>query len=52
MLPGLLAALHLDDGYGRLAMNLPSAIARSTVCGIVILIISSSLNRVGFRLKL
>jgi len=52
MLPGLLAALHLDYGYGRLAMNLPCAIVRSTVCGIVILVISSSLNRVGFRLKL
>jgi heparan-alpha-glucosaminide N-acetyltransferase len=52
MLPGLLDALGLSDGYGRLAATLPSAVARSTVCGVGILVISASLNRIGFRLKL
>ncbi len=52
MLPGLLNALRLSDGFGQLAMNLPSAIARSTLCALVILVISASLNRIGFRLKL
>jgi predicted acyltransferase len=52
MLPGLLDALRLGDGYGGLAMNLPAAIARSTLCAVVILLISTSLNRIGFRLKL
>ena len=52
MLPGLLNALHLNGGYGHLARNLPSAIARSTLCAVVILLVSTSLNRIGFRLKL
>ena len=52
MLPGLLNALRLSDGFGQLPMNLPSAIARSTLCALVILVISASLNRIGFRLKL
>jgi heparan-alpha-glucosaminide N-acetyltransferase len=52
MLPGMLHTLHLSDGYGHLAMNLPSAIARSTLCSVVILVVSTSLNRIGFRLKL
>jgi predicted acyltransferase len=52
MLPGLLDAVGLSNGYGRLAATLPTAIARSSVCGAVILVISTSLNRVGFRLKL
>ena len=52
MLPGLLDALHLNGGYGHLAMNLPSAILRSAVCGVLILLVSTSLNRIGFRLKL
>ena len=52
MLPGLLDALGLSDGYGRLAATLPTAIARSIGCGVVILVISTSLNRIGFRLKL
>jgi predicted acyltransferase len=52
MLPGLLDALRLSDGYGRLAATLPTAIARSIGCGVVILVISTSLNRIGFRLKL
>ncbi len=52
MLPGLLDALGLGDGYGHLAMNLPSAITRSTVCAAIILLVSISLNRIGFRLKL
>jgi len=52
MLPGLLDAVGLGDGYGRLAATLPSAIARSTLCGVIILLASSSLNRIGFRIKL
>ena len=52
MLPGLLEALHWSDGYGHLAMNLPSAVARSTICAILILLVSSTLNRIGFRLRL
>lgn len=52
MLPGLLEALHWSDGYGHLAMNLPSAVARSTICAILILLVSSNLNRIGFRLRL
>jgi hypothetical protein len=52
MLPGLLNALHLDDGYGHLAAKLPSAIVRSALCGALILLVSTSLNRIGFRLKL
>jgi heparan-alpha-glucosaminide N-acetyltransferase len=52
MLPGLLDALGLGDGYGRLAASLPSAITRSALCGVLILLISTSLNRLGFRLKL
>jgi predicted acyltransferase len=52
MLPGLLDALRLGDGYGHLAANLPSAIARSAFCAMVILLLSTSLNRIGFRLRL
>ena len=52
MLPGLLQALHLGDWYGNLAGNLPSAIARSMICALLILLASTGLNRVGFRLKL
>jgi predicted acyltransferase len=52
LLPGLLEALHLGDAYGHLAANLPSAIARSAFCGVLILLISTSLNRIGFRLRL
>jgi heparan-alpha-glucosaminide N-acetyltransferase len=52
LLPGLLDALRLGDGYGHLAANLPSAIARSAFCGVLILLISISLNRIGFRLRL
>ncbi len=52
MLPGLLDALGLGDGYGRLAANVPSAIARSALCGGLILLVSTSLNRIGFRLRL
>jgi predicted acyltransferase len=52
MLPGLVDALGLGDGYGHLAANLPSAIARSALCGVLILLVSTSLNRIGFRLRL
>ena len=52
MLPGLFDALGLSEGYGHLAATLPSAIARSIACGVVVLLASTSLNRIGFRLKL
>jgi predicted acyltransferase len=52
MLPGLLNALHWGEGYSHLAANLPSAIARSALCGMVILLLSTGLNRIGFRLRL
>jgi len=52
MLPGLLDALRLGDGYDHLAANLPSAIVRSALGGVLILLLSTSLNRIGFRLKL
>ncbi len=52
MLPGLLDALGGGDAYGRLAATLPGAVARSAFCGVVILSISTGLNRAGFRLKL
>ena len=52
MLPSLLAALSLSRGYGSLASTLPSAIARSAFCGVLILFVSTRLNRLGFRLKL
>jgi len=52
MLPGLLDALGLGDAYGRLAATLPFAIARSALCGVIILLLSTRLNRIGFRLKL
>jgi predicted acyltransferase len=52
MLPGLLEALHLGPWYGHLAATLPFAIIRSAFCGVLILLLSTSLNRIGFRLKL
>jgi predicted acyltransferase len=52
LLPGLLNALHLADGYGQLAATLPLAITRSALCGVLILLLSTSLSRAGFRLRL
>ena len=52
MLPGLLDALRLSDGYGHLAATLPLAITRSALCGVLILLLATSLNRIGFRLRL
>jgi hypothetical protein len=52
MLPGLLEALHLGDAYGQLAVTLPAAVTRSAMCAVVILLASTSLNRIGFRLRL
>jgi hypothetical protein len=52
MLPGLLAALHLDGWYGNLAADLSSAITRSALCAVFVLLVSSGLNRIGLRLKL
>ena len=44
---------HLSEWYDRLAgPNLSNAIGRSIGCAIVILVITSVLNAVGFRLKL
>jgi predicted acyltransferase len=52
MLPGLMEALRLADSYGHLAANLPFAIMRSALCGVLILLVSTGLNRLGFALKL
>jgi predicted acyltransferase len=52
MLPSLLDALHLGDEYSHLAANLPSAIVLAALCGVLILLVSTSLNRIRFRLKL
>ena len=52
MLPGLLDALHFGDAYGHLAADLPAAIVRSGLCGLLVLLGSTSLNRIGFRLRL
>ena len=53
MLPGLLDMLHLGDWYGGLSeFHLAGAIARSMICGAVILLVSVGLNRIGFKLKL
>jgi len=52
MLPGLLAALHLDRFYDGFAANLGLAILRSVLCSVLVLVLSTNLNRIGFRLKL
>jgi predicted acyltransferase len=52
MLPGLLEALGLGGAYAHLSANLPSAIARSVMCAVLVLLVSVGLNRVGLRLKL
>ncbi len=52
LLPGLLVAVGLGGAYSHLAANLASAIARSAVCGALILLLSTSLNRIGFRVRL
>ena len=52
MLPGLIEALGWGDAYGRWAATVPMAITRSALCGVFILVVSTSLNRVGFRLRL
>jgi heparan-alpha-glucosaminide N-acetyltransferase len=45
--------LHLGDWYDGLAQaNLAAAIARSAGCGVAILLLTTGLNRIGFRLKL
>ena len=38
--------------YGNLACNLSCAIVRSALCGVLILLLSTGLNRIGFRIKL
>ena len=53
MQESVLNLLHLGDWYDGLAEgSLAAAIGRSAGCGIVILLITVGLNRVGFRLKL
>ena len=52
-LPSVLAVTGLDPWYDSLAQpTLPHAIIRSATCAVVILCLSTGLNRVGFRLKL
>jgi predicted acyltransferase len=52
MLPSLLAVLGLSAAYGSFTANLATAISRSIVCAVLILSLSSKLNRIGFRTKL
>ena len=52
MLPSLLEVLGLSAAYGSFSANLASAISRSIVCAVLILCLSSNLNRIGFRTKL
>jgi heparan-alpha-glucosaminide N-acetyltransferase len=53
MQESLFDVLHIGDWYGSLSeSNLTSAVARSALCGVVILLLVSGLNRIGFRLKL
>lgn len=52
MLPGLLQWLGWGGLYGGLAATLPTAILRSALCGVLILLASTGLNRLGFRLRL
>jgi heparan-alpha-glucosaminide N-acetyltransferase len=53
MQESLFDVLQLGDWYGSLSeSNLTSAVARSALCGVLILLVVSGLNRLGFRLKL
>lgn len=52
MLPSLLEVTGLNGWYANLAPTLACAILRSAVCAVVILGLSTGLNRIGFRLKL
>ncbi len=49
----LFDVLHISDWYGSLSEpSLAAAIARSAAFGVVVLLISTGLNRIGFRLRL
>lgn len=53
MLGSALELVGLGSWYDSLArLGLTSAIIRSVACGIIILALSATLNRIGFRLKL
>ena len=52
MLPALFEVLRWSESYDHLATTLPSAIIRSIISAALILLVSTGLNRVGFRLKL
>jgi predicted acyltransferase len=47
-----LTLMRLGEKYENLAKDFPAALARSTGCAVIILIITALLNRAGFRLKL
>jgi heparan-alpha-glucosaminide N-acetyltransferase len=47
-----LTLLRLGEWYENLAKDFPTALARSTTCAVVILILTALLNRAGLRLKL
>jgi heparan-alpha-glucosaminide N-acetyltransferase len=53
MLPSFLDLIHAGDAYGAMGdKSLFAGISRSAGCGIVLLAITSGLNRLGFRLAL
>lgn len=52
MLPSLLVVLGWSEAYGRLAGSVGSAVLRSGLCALLVLLLSTGLNRVGIRLRL
>ena len=52
MVAGLPSLLHVDDYVDHLTANLTPGILFSVICGVLILLVSTTLNRLGFRLKL
>ena len=52
MVPSIVSVLHLDDYIDHLTANLTPGILFSVLCGVLILLVSTTLNRLGFRLKL
>lgn len=52
MIPSLLEALHLGGFYSLLGSSLSAAILCSVACSVIILLVSTGLNRLGFILRL
>jgi heparan-alpha-glucosaminide N-acetyltransferase len=53
MLPSAFALLRVDGWYDRAGeLGLAAAVARSTGAGVILLAVTTGLNRLGFRLKI